>query len=200
MSNVFAPQAGFMQTTYKDQMGTALPGQLVHASDIRLVDTYVVSPTIGAMGIEAGLGFVAPVIPADQREGFREGINMKYAMLPATGATAADFEGITVRNQQMDTNVDGRACWFANRLCNGLRSRRVGGRMWAQVANGSTTVDGKVYWIISNTTAHGKTIGAFSGVAMGADTVELKNAVFKSAVDSNSGFSLAIIELAEEAA
>lgn len=200
MSNVFAPQAGFMQTTYKDQMGTALPGQLVHASDIRLVDTYVVSHDIGPMGIEAGLGFVAPVIPQDQREGFREGINMKYAMLPAVGAKAVNFEGITVRNQQMDTNVEGRACWFANRLCNGLRSKRVGGRIWAQVVNGSTTVDGKVFWIISDTTGHKKTVGAFSGVAIGVDTVELTNAFFKSAVDSNSGFSLAIIELAEEAA
>ena len=195
MNNIFGPQAGFMQSTYKDQMGTALPGQITHNSDVWLTDTYIVHPDIGGMGMEAGLGFVAPIIPADQRGGFREGMNVKYATPPSAGITADDFEGVTVRNQQMDTNVAGHACWFAGRTCNGMRAKRVGGRIWAQLSNGAATVDGAVFWIISDTTGHGKPIGSFSGAAIGVDTVELANCLFASATDSASGFSIAVIEL-----
>lgn len=199
MSSVFAPGTGFAQSTYKDQMGSALPGQLVYASDVRLVDSYIVDPAIGSDGLEAGIGFVASAIPADQREGSREGMNMFYASLPGTSSTASDFEGITVRNQQMDTNASGHACWFANRACNAVRAKRIGGRIWVQLTNGAATVGEAPNWIVSDTTGHGKPIGSFSGVAITGDTVALTNAVFKSNVDAASGFSIAIVELAEEA-
>lgn len=197
MANTYIPRAGFAQSEYVDQMGTALPGQLTYASDQWLIDSYVVAPATDGNGIEAGLGFVAAAIPDADRAGARAGLNIKYAGLPAAGATAADFAGITVRNQQMDSNVAGHACWFAGRMCNGIRANRIGGRIWVQLSSGSAAVDAPVFWIISDTTGHGKPIGSFAGAALGADTVQLTNAVFKSAADSSTAATIAVIELAE---
>ena len=195
-NNLFTPGAGFAQSLYVDQIGTALPGSLAFTSDQRLVDSFIVSPTVGPNGLEAGLGVITSVIPALEVSGTRAGMNTKYAGLPAVGATAANFAGISVRNQQMDSNVAGHACWFSNRLCNVIRSNRVGGRVWVQLSNGSSVVDGAVYWIISNTTAHGKPIGSFSATALGADTVQLTTAKFKSASDASSEVTIALVELA----
>jgi len=198
-NNVYTPGTGFAQSSYVDQIGSALPGSLAYASDQRLVDSYIVQPSIGADGLEAGIGVVSAVIPSNEREGFREGVNTKYVGAPAVGATEANFEGITVRNQQMDTNTAGKACWFANRMCNVLRAKRVGGRIWVQLSNGSSAVDGDVYWIISDTTAHGKKIGSFSASALGDDTVKLTNAKFKSVADASTDVVIALVELAEGA-
>lgn len=198
-NNMFTPGTGFAQSTYVDQMGTALPGSLAFASDQWLIDSFIVHPNIGANGLEAGLGVIASAIPAAEHEGTRAGMNTKYVGLPAAGATATNFAGISVRNQQMDTNVNGHACWFANRMCNVMRSKRVGGRVWVQLTNGSSAVDGAVYWIISNTTAHDKPIGSFSATALGADTVQLTNAKFKSVADASSEATVALVELAEGA-
>ena len=197
MANVYSPQSGFMQSKYVDQMSTALPGALVYASDNVLVDSYIVDPATDGLGLEAGLGYVATNIPSTDREGYREGMNTKYASKPTAATTAADFAGVTVRNQQMDSNVNGKACWFAGRMCNGMRANRVGGRVWVQLSNGSAAMDGTVHWIISDTTGHGKPIGSFSGSAMGADTVPLTNAVFKSNADASTDATIAIVELAE---
>jgi hypothetical protein len=199
MPNVFSPGTGFAQSQYVDQQATALPGALAFASDERLVDSYIVAASVGPDGLEAGLGVVATVLSADEHNGQREGMNTKFAALPAAGNTADAFEGITVRNQQMDTNANGHACWFAGRMCNVLRAKRVGGRVWVLLSNGSSTIDGTVYWIISDTTSHGKPIGSFSSAALGADTVELTNARFKSNSDASSNSVIALVELAEEA-
>lgn len=197
--STFTPQTGFAQSTYKDQMGSALPGQLVNASDVRLVDTYIVDPAIGDMGMEAGLAFVATPIPADQRGGFRDGMNMVYASAPVAATTAEEIGGITVRNQQMDTNSDGHACWNANRLCNGLRAARVGGRIWVQLSIGTAAYDDDVYVIVANTTNHNKPIGSFSADNIATDTIALTGAKFKSDSDASTESTIAIVELGLEA-
>lgn len=198
MGNLFTPQSGFAQSVYHDQMATALPGQLVHASDNILVDSYIVDPSIGNDGLEAGFGFVASAIPANDREGFREGMNMVYASLPTDTTVPEDFAGITVRNQQMDTNAHGRACWFANRLCNGMRSNRVGGRIWVHLSIGSTAYDTPVNLVVADTTGHGKPIGTFSAVAIVNDTIELYGAKFKSNSDATANSTIAIVEMGLE--
>ena len=194
MGNVYTPGAGFAQSTYVDQMATALPGSLANASDQWLIDTAIVAPDTSAAGLVAGIGVVLSTIPAANREGTRTGINNTYAKLPATGTTLTNFGGILVRNQQMDSNVDGDACWFANHACNVLRANRVGGRVWVRFVNGTAAPGGSVYWIISNTTSHDKMIGAFSGEAIGADTVEITSAVFKSESDASTEATIALVE------
>lgn len=194
MGNVYTPGAGFAQSTYVDQMATALPGSIAYASDQWLIDTAIVAPDTSAAGLVAGIGVVTSVIPAANRTGARAGVNNTYAKLPAAGTTLADFGGVLVRNQQMDSNVDGDACWFANRACNILRSNRVGGRVWVRFVNGTAAPGGSVYWIISNTTSHDKMIGAFSGVAIGADTIEIPSAFFRSEADASTEATIALVE------
>lgn len=196
MSQIYTPGFGFAQTQYWDQMASALPGSLAFASDQWLVDTAIVAPDAPATGLVAGIGVVTPVIPVANREGYRPDYNNKYAQLPTDATTAQLFGGILVRNQQMDSNVNGDACWFAGRACNILRSNRVGGRIWGRLVNGAAAPGGAVYWIISDTTSHGKMIGAFSGVAIGADTVQVPSALFRSEADASTEATIALIELA----
>lgn len=195
-TNLYTPGAGFAQSQYVDQMATALPGALAFASDQWLIDTAIVDPATSAAGLIAGIGVTLPVIPVAERTGHRVGVNNRYATAPTAATTADLFGGVTVRNQQMDSNSDGDACWFANRACNVIRANRVGGRIWVRLVNGSAAPDGTVYWIISDTTSHGKQIGAFSGTAMGADTVALTSALFKSEADASTEATIALIELA----
>lgn len=198
MANIYGPvAAGFAQSTYLDQMGTALPGQIANASDQWLIDTAIVHPDAGPDGLVAGIGVVLPVIPAAERTGYRLGINNTYAQLPTTTTTADDFGGILVRNQQMDSNSAGDACWFPRRASNVMRSNRVGGRIWVRLVNGAAVINGPVYWIISDTTSHGFQIGAFSAVAIGADTIELPGIAFRSEHDATgeNGAQIALVEL-----
>jgi len=195
MANRFTPTPGFAQSKYVDQMATALPGSIGFASDNTLIDAYIVSPSVGADGLEAGLGVVSSVIPAADRAGSRSGTNSLYAELPTDAATASSFAGVTVRNQQMDSNAAGQACWFEGRLCNVMRKERIGGRIWVRLSSGVTTVGGAVYWIVSDTTGHGLPIGSFSAGALGADTVQLTNARFVSESNSTDDNACALVEL-----
>lgn len=196
MANIYTPGMGFAQSTYVDQMATALPGALAYASDERLVDSAVVDTSVTG-GLVAGVGVVLTPIPEANRVGARPGLNNFVAKLPETGATEATFGGIVVRNQQMETNGLGQACWFPKRMCNVLRSDRVGGRVWGRLVSGASVVDGPVYWVIADTAGTGKTIGGFAGAAVAGDTVELTNAKFKSVADASTGEVIVLIEIGE---
>lgn len=196
MASVYTPGMGFAQSTYVDQMATALPGALAYASDTRLVDTAIVDST-ATDGLVAGVGVVLTSIPEANRVGAREGLNVFTAKLPDASATAATFGGIVVRNQQMETNGAGQACWFPKRACNVLRSDRVGGRVWGRLVSGTAAVDAPVYWVIADTAGTGKQVGGFAGAAVSGDTVELKGAKFKSVADASTGEVIVLIEIAE---
>ena len=194
MANVYSPGKGFAQATYVDQMSTALAGALYSATDENLIDTAIVDPEAPANGLVAGIGVVLSLIPEADRKGGRTGMNMNYATLPDN--VRRGFGGVLVRNQQMDSNVNGDACWFAGRTCNVLRANRVGGRVWVRLENGSAVPGNTVHWIIANTTSHGKTIGSFSGVAIVGDTVELTTVKFCSEADASTEAVIALVELA----
>lgn len=165
---------GFGQDQYFDQMATALPGARVFASDNHLTDAYIVDPAIGINGLEAGIGVIAKKAP----DFVRPGHNQLMAALPTAETTAADFEGVVYRTQQMDSNAAGRACMMAGSMCNVMRSARVGGRIWALLTEGSTDIGTIVYWVIKDTTSHGKPIGSFAGTDMGGDAIALTNVRF----------------------
>ena len=167
--NVYTPvRDGFVQDSYFDQMATAAIGQLANASDHNLVDSFAVG-AVGDDGLIAGVGVVSEVIA----NVVRAGINQYAVNYPAAGATADLLAGILVRNEQMGTNTAGDPCWFEGDMCNALRPIRVGGRIWLALSNGASAADANAFWIISDTTNHGKQIGSFSAVALGADTVEI---------------------------
>lgn len=174
--NIYSPvRNGFVQNAYADQMETAYVGMLANASDINLCDSYVAGDDADPDGLLAGIG----IVETESTDPTRPGVNEQIANYPSAGKMAASFAGITVRNEQMGTNANGNPCRFAGEMINVLRSKRVGGRIWVMLSNGISSFDGKVFWIVSDTTGHGHQIGSFSAVAIGADTVELANVKFK---------------------
>lgn len=175
--NINAPvRGGVVQEKYFDQMATAAVGQLANASDMNLVDSYLVG-AVGDNGLIAGVGVVSEAIA----NVVRAGVNQYAATLPAAGAVAASLAGIAVRNEQMSSNAAGNPCWFEGDMCNVLRPVRAGGRIWLALSNGVAAADGSAFWIVSDTTSHGKPIGSFSAAALGADTVEIPWLKFRGA-------------------
>lgn len=183
----------FLQSQYFDQMGAALPGARVFASDNHLTDAYITDPTIDDTGLLAGIGVIAKKNP----DFTRPGMNQLIAALPTATTTAADFEGVVYRTQQMGSNAKGQACNYAGGMCQVMRGDRVGGRIWGLLVDGATDIDGTVYWIIQDTTNHGKPIGSFSGVGIGADTIPLTNARFMATVEAvtDDNFTIGAIEM-----
>lgn len=174
--NIYTPErGGFVQSSYGDQMATAYCGMIANPSDINLIDSFIAGATADPDGIVAGCG----VIETAATDPSRPGVNEQIADLPAAGATADDFAGILVRNEQMGTNAAGLPCRFAGEMVNVLRDERIGGRIWLMLSNGTAAYGGNAFWIISDTTGHGHQVGSFSAAAIGADTVELTNIKFK---------------------
>lgn len=193
---VYVPGTGFAQSTYVDQMATALPGALAYASDTRLVDTAIVADS-ATDGLVAGVGVVLTAITGTSHDGQRPGLNQYAAGVPTASSTVVNFGGVVVRNQQMDTNSNGEACWFPKRTCNVLRSNRVGGRVWGRLVSGTAAVGGKVYWVVADTAKTGKTIGGFAAAAITGDTVELQGVTFQSVADASSAEATVLLEIGE---
>lgn len=170
----FPQKHNFGQSEYFDQMSTALPGSRVFASDNHLTDAYIVAPAVDNDGLIAGIGVVA----AKSADYIRPGINQLQVALPTATSTAADFEGIVYRNQQMGTNLKGMACAMSGDMCNIMRSARVGGRIWVLLADGAIDIGGAVYWIVKDTTSHDKPIGSFASSSLGGDAILLPNVRF----------------------
>lgn len=203
-NNVFSPSQGFAQSTYYDQQATAIAGMLANASDYRLTDSLVVRPPSGVdgtNGLVAGVGVVVTNQgAAHDTDTQRDGINPYACWYPVAASTAADVWGIAVRNQQMDSNSSGQACWFPGRMCNVLRLGRVGGRIWVRIAYGSaaTTKGSPVYMVTADTAATGKQIGAFTAAAVSGDTLELPNIIWLgsfTAPATTTGIALGLVEL-----
>lgn len=182
MPNVYNPvRNGFAQTSYKDQQATAMAGSLAFTSDKNLVDAYIVGD-VGENGLEAGLAVIAGPAPDVQRAG----LNEQSVTLPATASTAADIIGVVARNQQMRSNTAGRACYFAEDMCNVVRTGRSGGRVWVQLMeNAQPALDGAVYVHTDAANA-----GKFTAAA-GAGIIAITNMKFKSAAVDG----IALVEL-----
>lgn len=178
-NNIFSPERNdFAQSSYKDQQATALAGHLAFASDKNLVDAFIVGP-VGPDGLEAGLAVIAGAAPDVQRAG----LNEQVVTLPAADSTADDIIGIVARNQQMRSNTAGRACFFAEDMCNVCRTGRSGGRIWVQVVDGAQPeLDGAVSVVVKGTDA-----GKFAA----SGGVVVPNMKFKSAAVDG----IALVEL-----
>jgi hypothetical protein len=129
---IFTPGHAFMQSTYSDQMGTALPGMLVNASDINLCDaaTSYWPPAPSDNWFWAGSFTVLDFSGTKYVNDGRKGMNT-IAACPVTAVpTATQSYGVIVRNGQMYTAADGMACVLHDAQCTVMRTDRVGGRVW----------------------------------------------------------------------
>jgi len=178
-NNIFSPiVGGSVQTTYVDQMATALPGDLAF-NDNSLVDAVIASDST-RYGIPAGRGIVLSYTES----AVRPGVDRMIAKLPASADTQID--GIVVRNQQMQSNSNAEPVWFDGRTMNILRTNRVGGRIWVKLQEGSVSSGDEV-----NVLVGGATPGAFSP----AGTVTIPGAKYLGDFDASSGPVAALIEV-----
>lgn len=184
----------FMQTKYVDQQATALPGDLAYASDVTLIDAAVVAMPSGSEKelLAAGLG----VVSAYSANASRPGMNSTTVSPVSSTTTAATFYGITIRNQQCQTDENGVSGWGDGRLCNVMRADRVGGRVWVKAVN-AATAGSAAFLVIKDDTEHGFPIGSFAGSAItgepsATDTVALTNVKW---VTSAAAGELGLVEI-----
>lgn len=182
MPNVYTPKRNaFAQSSYHDQQGTALAGEPAFASDLNLIDSFIVGD-VGDNGLEAGLAIVA--VPAASAR--RPGLNELVVTLPPADATADKIIGVVTRNQQMRTNTAGHACWFHQDICNVARSGRSGARIWGRLADNAQPEPGGAVFVAVG----GDNAGTFASEA-GAGFVAVPSMQFASTASDG----LALVEL-----
>src|ERR1039457_4026132 len=114
---------GCVQSVITDQPGAAVPGMLAFASDNDLVDSF----NVGAGGVFAGAGVC---LPYPTNSVFRTQQPNQLATLPITGKALADFGGVVVFDENMQSDATGIPGWDAGRNCRVLKRNRAGGRIW----------------------------------------------------------------------
>lgn len=129
---------GSVQANYTDQPGVGVPGMLAFASDINLADAVYIGE---ADGIAAGRGVIFNnVVDAISLQ--RPNVS---ANLPDAGSVLADFAGIVVFDEQMQSNSDGVPGWAQGRMGRVLRNNRNGGRIYVDAREaiilGTSTVN-----------------------------------------------------------
>lgn len=162
------------QTDYGYNQPLGIPGGIFDLSS-RSIVTRTVDPNCD---IKAGMGVVI---------GATAGETVKT---PATGATAATFEGVFVHgSKQMEHQMDGAASTGEGSAIGVMRK----GRIWAMVASTATTTYGKAVALILS----GDNAGKFtdSGDSKEASKVALTNVVFLGTEKSDMENGIAVIEL-----
>ena len=155
------------QTRYSFNTPIGAAGGIVDLAPYA-VDTFLNEAENGVM--KFGVGVV---------QGTKPGVNVK---LPASGATAAKFEGITVNNRTTEYDMDGKLAVRKGASVGVMRY----GRVYGRVAAGVTPAYGEaVYMIASGTEA-----GYFTNVAEGNVAIKAR---FMGAVDAAA--QIAPIEL-----
>jgi len=177
---------GFAQENYFDQQATALEGSLAFVSDINLIDAAVVDMPDGGM-----LNVGRVVMEKYSAGGSRPGMTSTLVSLPDANVDGSESFGITIRNQSCETDSDGNNGWRNGRVCNVLRLRRVGGRIWVKAQN-STVAGTPASFVIADTTNHGFPIGSLVGSGLDTDTLEMPNAIWRT---TTSAGQLALLEI-----
>jgi hypothetical protein len=152
---------GAVQTAVTDQPGQAVAGMLAFASDINMVDNFVVGET---NGVAAGKG-----ISLVHQEEYT--YNMQHpnqaAFLPDGDETAAEFGGIVVYDEHMQSDENGLPGWALHRMAQILRPVRSGGRIWVNCKETITLATATVNWVITAPTNGLYEVGDFAPVALG---------------------------------
>lgn len=156
---------------YKTPIGAA--GGIVDIAPYA-IDTFLNAEDTGKM--KFGLGVV---------QGDNPGKNIA---IPAVGATAAKFDGITVNNRTTEYDVEGNLTLRKGASVGVMRH----GRVYARVATGVEPAYGEAAYLVIS----GKDAGCFTNVS-GDNAIAVK-ARFLGGVDT-TGAQIAIVELFNEA-
>lgn len=133
---------GYTQLTVTDQPGAGVAGMLPFASDNMLIDSYVCSGNVPA---GCGVKLIDNAGATEQLQ-----IPGKLAVLPdATNLTIADFGGVVVFDENMQSNADGLPGWSDGRSARILRPGRAGGRIYVKAREAVDKATATVNWVTS---------------------------------------------------
>ena len=131
---------GSVQSSYADQPGVGISGMLAFASDINKCDSMYISD---AAGVAAGKG----VKKAQLTDAISLQSPNQSVLLPTGSETVADFVGVLVFDETMQTNENGIPGWATGRMGSVLRYSRVGGRVYVKVREAVTAGSSTVNWV-----------------------------------------------------
>ena len=151
---------GSVQSAITDQPGVGVPGMVMFASDLNMVDAYPVGETAG---IAAGKG--VQLIHSEEYAYNLQHPN-KAAYLPNGGESAVKFGGIMIFDEQCQSDENGVPGWANGRMAGIMRPVRSGGRVWVKAVKAITLHD-TVNWVIVAPTDASYEVGEFSPTALG---------------------------------
>lgn len=162
-------KGGAVQSIYTDQPGIAIAGMIAFASDLTLIDAIFIAEVLG---LRAGAG--VKLVQLDESAYNFQAPN-QGAFLPAdAGETIANFGGIVVFDETMQSDENGVPGYEKGRVGRILRPKRGGGRIWVRVKDAVTPDVSGVHWCID---AVGNYVeGDFSPAALGgggSDSVDI---------------------------
>jgi len=135
---------GSVQTTYQDQPGIAVDGMLAYASEQAIANLDAIF--IGEVnGIAAGRG--VRLLAANEGLGYQR--PPWQAFLPEGDEAAAEFGGIVVFDEAMQSDENGVPGWAKNRVARILRPGRQGGRIYVKCKDAVNPATATVNWVIA---------------------------------------------------
>lgn len=133
---------GAVQTAYTDQPGIAVAGMIAFASDLNNVDSFLIAET---NGIAAGKG----VVFTANTDTLSLQSPPVTVGLPTGSTTAADFGGIMLFDEAMQSDENGVPGWADGRACRVLRPGRAGGRVYAKAVEAIDHTTDSVHLVIT---------------------------------------------------
>lgn len=152
---------GAIQTVVTDQPGVGVPGELCFASDNDLVDSYLVTGTDGVFA-GAGVQLVANSAGLGQLQ-----LPGQLAQVPnANNLTIADFKGVVVFDENMQSDATGVPGWDDGRTCRVVRPGRAGGRVFVKAVEAVDKATATVNWVTQGGTDGKYRAGEFAPTAL----------------------------------
>lgn len=160
---------GAVQSNYTDQPGVGIAGMLAFASEQAgaNVDSVYVGET---EGLAAGKGIA---FTQQTNNAFDLQAPNVAAFLPAANnLTIADFAGIVVFDETMQSDASGVPGYNKGRMARILRPGKSGGRIYVKVNANDTVVPGtsSVNWVIAAGSDGKYTVGEFTTAALAGDS------------------------------
>lgn len=135
---------GSVQTKYTDQPGEGIPGMLAFASDINLADAVYMGEVDG---IAAGRGVIFQDVVDVDFSLQRPNVS---AFLPTIATNPADFKGIVVFDERMNSDANGIPGWANGRVGRILRNNRSGGRIYVNCPLTVTLADSVFMQVVAD--------------------------------------------------
>ena len=152
--------AGSVQTSYNDHPALGIPGMLAFASDSRKIDTILIGET---NGIAAGRGVKLTAILPGTAE---YQVPSVAAYLPSGSEVLADFGGILIFDEAIQSDENGVPGWANGRAGRILKPYAEGGRIYIK-AREAIAIGDSVNWVIAAPADESYELGEFAPSALG---------------------------------